>query len=135
MEEQKDKPQGTEPLTSATEAEAEPAPAAEEAAHETAEAAPEAPEEAQPIKENALAEKRGRMVVGGAVSVVIISVIALLVAAIFQLTSRWLMVCPSDLPVNDPAPILWKGMVSETVQPQPLGVPEKLSGEAGYKQQ
>jgi len=66
--------------------------------------------------------------------VVIISVITLLVAAIFQLTSRWVIVCPSDLPVNDPAPILWKGMVSESVPPQPLGVPEKLTGEAGYKQ-
>ncbi|MFZ5865387.1 MAG: hypothetical protein ACOYXY_05875 [Thermodesulfobacteriota bacterium] len=134
MEEQKDKPQGTEPLTPAAEEEAESASAAEEAAPATVEVAPEVPEEVQPIKENALAEKRGRMVVAGAVSVVIISVIALLVAAIFQLTSQWLMVCPSDLPVNDPAPILWKGMVSESVSPQPLGVPEKLTGEAGYKQ-
>jgi hypothetical protein len=127
MEEQKDNPQETEPLTPAAQEEGEPAPTA-------AKPAPEASEEAQPVKENALAEKRGRMVVAGAVSVVIISVIALLVAAIFQLTSRWLIVCPSDLPVNDPAPILWKGMVSESVQPQPLGVPEKLTGEAAYKQ-
>jgi hypothetical protein len=134
MEEQKDKPQEMEPLTPTAEGEAESASAAEKAVPETVEAAPEAPEEAQPVKENALAEKRGRMVVGGAISVVIISVITLLVAAIFQLTSRWVIVCPSDLPVNDPAPILWKGMVSESVPPQPLGVPEKLTGEAGYKQ-
>ena len=131
MEEQKDKHQEREALTPTVEGEAEPAQVAEKAA----EAAPEGPEEAHSVKDNALAEKRGRVVVAGAVSVVIISVIALLVAAIFQLTSRWLVVCPSDLPVNDPAPILWKSMVSESVQPQPLGVPEKLTGEAGYKQQ
>jgi len=52
-------------------------------------------------------ETRGRMIRAGLIATVILSGIAVLVAGIFQLTSRWLIPCPTDLPVNDPAPILW----------------------------
>jgi len=79
------------------------------------------------------AEKRGRMVVAGLVATVVVSFIALLVAAIFQVTSRWLITCPTDLPVNDPAPILWKAMVSESATPFRLGVPGDMLKDAGFK--
>jgi hypothetical protein len=77
--------------------------------------------------------KRGRMIAAGVAATVILSLIAILVAAIFQVTSKWLVVCPTDLPVNDPAPILWKTMVSESVTPFGLGVPEDILKEAGFK--
>lgn len=92
----------------------------------------EQPEE-PPVEKDSAGEKRGRMVVAALVATVGVSLIALLVAAIFQLTSRWLVVCPTDLPVNDPAPILWKAMVTENVSPHQLGVPGEILKEAGFK--
>jgi len=115
---------------------------------ETEESAPEpsvAPEpEAvpQPVEEparkeeelnNSLRNKRGRMIAAGLVATVILSVIALVVAGVFQLTSRWLIVCPVDVPVNDPAPVLWKAMVEENVVPAALGTPTNVRGETGLK--
>lgn len=82
---------------------------------------------------NSLAEKRSRMIAAGVVLAVILSVIAVLVAGIFQLTSQWFIACPSDLPVNDPAPILWKKMESTKLGNQPLGVTEKLVSETRFK--
>ncbi|MEI7449809.1 MAG: hypothetical protein WCJ75_09300 [Desulfomonile sp.] len=84
-------------------------------------------------KSNALNNKRGRLITASLVATAILSVIALLVAGIFQLTARWMLVCPTDLPVNDPAPILWKDVVSEKVASRTLGVPEKLLTEVGLK--
>ncbi len=62
-----------------------------------------APAPEQPHQVNALAQKRGRMVAAGVLSAVILAVVAVVVAGIFGITSGWLKVCPTDLPVNDPA--------------------------------
>jgi len=123
-QEQENKTKETE--AEATSAEAEPA--IEAAAEE------EAPEPQKPVVEpDLVGQKRGRMIVGGLVATVVVSLIALLVAAIFQVTSRWLITCPTDLPVNDPAPILWKAMVSESATPGRLGVPGDMLKDAGFK--
>jgi hypothetical protein len=82
---------------------------------------------------NALAEKRGRMVMAGVVIAVILSVIAVLVAAIFQLTVRLIAHCPADVKINDPAPILWKKMETPNLGDQSLGVAGKLLTEARFK--
>ena len=74
------------------------------------------------------------MVATGLVTAVILSLIAVIVAGIFQITSRLLIPCPTDLPVNDPAPILWKNMTSQQVTPQPLGISDKISGEVKLKE-
>ena len=65
---------------------------------------------------NGLALKRGRMVATGLVTAVILSIIAVIVVGIFQITSRLFIQCPTDLPVNDPAPILWKDVTSQQVK-------------------
>lgn len=81
------------------------------------------------------ADRRGRLVVAGLIATATVSIVALGVAGIVQLTSRWLTTCPTDLPVNDPAPILWKSVTADQIKPTPLGVPEKVAGEARFKQQ
>ena len=97
-----------------------------------AEQDPEKPRE--PVVEpETVGQKRGRMITAGLVATIIVSLVALLVAAIFQVTSRWLVTCPTDLPVNDPAPILWKTMVSESATPFRLGVPGDILKEAVFK--
>lgn len=95
---------------------------------------PAAVEEPMAAKDD-LPEKRGRLVTAGLLATVAVALVALAVAGIVQLTSRWLAVCPTDLPVNDPAPVLWKAVVTDDVKVQSLGVPEKLLGEARFKQQ
>jgi hypothetical protein len=77
--------------------------------------------------------KRGRMMTAGIVATIILAAVAILVAGIFQLTSRWTMVCPRDLPVNDPAPILWQTVVAEKSKSASLGVPEKVLSEAAFR--
>jgi hypothetical protein len=99
-----------------------------QAPEETAES--KVPEE---ITNNHIAQKRGRMVAAGLIASVILAVVAVTVAGIFQLTSAWLIKCPSDLPVNDPAPILWKDVESKEVKSAPLGVPERLLKQASWK--
>jgi hypothetical protein len=79
-------------------------------------------------------EKKGRLMAAAFVATVIVSFLALAVAGIVQLTSRWLITCPTDLPVNDPAPVLWKAAVSGDVTVQSLGVPEKILEQARFKQ-
>ena len=69
----------------------------------------------------------------GVVLAVILSVIAVFVAAVFQLTARFIAHCPSDLKVNDPAPILWKKMETADLGKQPLGVAGKVLSEARFK--
>ena len=127
-QEEKDKLQETEPAPVVASAEEEPAPV-EPMELESA----EEPEEAPP-KEDALNGKRGRVVAAGLVATVAVALIALLVAAVFQVTSRWLITCPTDLPVNDPAPVLWKAMLSEKVGPYGLGVSGEVLKEAGLKE-
>lgn len=92
-------------------------------------------EEEKPADEvKELAIRRGRIVATGLVTAVILSLIAVIVAGIFQITSRLLIPCPTDLPVNDPAPILWKNMTSRQVAAQPLGISDKISGEVKLKE-
>ncbi|MGC8906378.1 MAG: hypothetical protein ACP5M0_02930 [Desulfomonilaceae bacterium] len=102
---------------------------------ETLSAAEPAAEETPSPKSsnNHLAERRGRMITAGLLATVILAVIAILVSGIFQLTSRWLMVCPKDLPVNDPAPILWQDVVAQEPKPAKLGAPEKLASQVLFK--
>lgn len=76
---------------------------------------------------NNLAEKRGRLITAAMIATIIMSVIAVLVVGIFQITNKMLVVCPQDLPINDPAPILWHDIVSDQVKVARLGVPEKVT--------
>ncbi len=85
------------------------------------------------ITNNHVAQKRGRMVAAGFIASVILAVIAVTVAGIFQITSGWLIKCQSDLPVNDPAPILWKDVASKEDKSAPLGVPENIVKQASWK--
>lgn len=80
------------------------------------------PEPVQPPPSNGLAQKRGRMIAAGMLTAVILAVIAVVVAGIFQLTSGWLKVCPKDLPVNDPAKVLSSELTMEKAEPRPRGV-------------
>jgi len=95
--------------------------------------AEEAEEEQQVQEAVSQAQKRGRMIAGGLVTAVVVSLVAVLVAGIFQINSKWLRPCPTDLPVNDPSPKLWQEMVSHKVTIQSLGVPETVSTEAQFK--
>ncbi len=91
-------------------------------------------EDEKPVIEvNHLAAKRGRMVATGLVTAVILTVIAVIVAGIFQITSRLFIPCPTDLPVNDPAPILWQNIVSPQATPQSLGISDKIADEVKLK--
>ncbi len=87
----------------------------------------------QPQHSNGLAEKRGRMIAAGVLSAVILAVVAVVVAGIFGLTSGWLKVCPTDLPVNDPARVLSSQLTMEKTEPQPLGVSGKIADETRLK--
>ncbi len=102
-----------------------------ESEQQMSDAAPEA--ESKEAYNNHIAEKRGRMIASGMVVAVVVGVIAVAVAAIFQLTSTWLIKCPQDLSVNDPAPILWSDVVSAKSKEAPLGVPKKLAKESSLK--
>lgn len=95
--------------------------------------APEAHEAAAEKVPNGLAEKRGRMVASGLIAAVVLSLVAVLVAGIFQLGSKFLAPCPADLPVNDPSPILWKALTAESVPQQSLGVAKNVSGQVRLK--
>ena len=87
----------------------------------------------QEAPNNHLALKRGRMVAAGLVAAVILSLIAVAVAGIFQFTSQLLMPCPKDLAVNDPAKVLWTDVVSDGQKPASLGVPENLAKKVSLK--
>lgn len=90
------------------------------------ESAPEHPE-------NQVTEKRARLVSAGLIAAVVLSLIAVAVAGIFQLTLKWMIVCPTDLPVNDPAKVLWQEVVSEKDISKPLGVSGPLVAETKFK--
>ena len=89
--------------------------------------------DAVPKNNNHLAEKRGRMIASAVLAAVVLSVIAVVVAGIFHWTAGYLMVCPKDLDVNDPAPALWEKMEAKSLKTQPLGVPKNLLTMAGFK--
>ncbi|MGB6063384.1 MAG: hypothetical protein WBG50_01160 [Desulfomonilaceae bacterium] len=79
-------------------------------------------------------QKRGRMIAAGLVTAVILSVVAVLVAGVFQFGFRWLRPCSKDLPVNDPSPKFWQELVSEKVPAQTLGVPVTLAPKVQFKE-
>lgn len=79
-------------------------------------------------------QKRGRMIAAGLITAVILSVIAVLVAGVFQFGLRWLRSCPRDLPVNDPSPKFWQEMVAEKVPAKTLGVPVTLAPKVRFKE-
>jgi hypothetical protein len=81
-----------------------------------------------------LAEKRTRLVTAGLATAVILSVIAVLVAGVFQLTSIWLFASQEQHSANGPTPLLWNQLVSERVQAQPLGVPRDVAVQVGLKE-
>ncbi|AFM24095.1 hypothetical protein [Desulfomonile tiedjei] len=95
--------------------------------------AAEAKTEDEPYR-NHIAEKRGRMVAAGIITAVGVSIIAVIVAGIFHFTSKLLIVCPTDLPVNDPSPKLWSQIVSEKQENMALGVSGQLAVETKFKQ-
>ncbi|MCA1960895.1 MAG: hypothetical protein LDL33_08860 [Desulfomonile sp.] len=82
---------------------------------------------------DALAEKRGRMVTAGILSAVILSLIVVLVAGIFQLSYRLMMKCPQDLSVNDPALVLWQKMETPRLGEQSSGLNNEQLQAAGLK--
>jgi hypothetical protein len=87
----------------------------------------------EPAHLNSLAQKRGRMVSAGVLTAVIVSAVAVVVAGIFGLTSTWLKVCPTELPVNDPARYLSDQLTKEQGGPQPLGISGKIAEQTRLK--
>jgi hypothetical protein len=71
-------------------------------------------------------ERRGRWIVAGLTAAAAATVVAVVVAGIFQFTSRWLTQCPRDRTANGPAQVLWKDVISDKSPSQPLGVPKEL---------
>jgi hypothetical protein len=76
--------------------------------------------------------RKGRLIVAGLVATSVAAIIVVVVAAFFQISAIWLKRCPAELPVNDPAPILWSDITSEKPRPQALG-PEDLVKNARLK--
>ncbi len=76
---------------------------------------------------NHVVEKRSRLISASIIAIIIISVISVSVFGIFQLTSKLLVVCPFEVPINDPAPVLWQDIISEQTKSAKLGVPEKMA--------
>lgn len=107
-----------------------------EAVKEPAEEQPDETSKAEGAEEayqNHVAEKRGRMVATGLIAGVIMSVIAFVVAVGFQTTAKYMTVCPTDLPVNDPAKVLWQEIIAEKNGSKTLGVSEPLVMETRFK--
>lgn len=72
-------------------------------------------------------EKRSRLISASIIAVIIISLISVSVFGIFQLTSKFLVACPFEVPINDPAPVLWQDIISEQTRSARLGVTEKMA--------
>jgi hypothetical protein len=100
-------------------------PAVEERLEEAVEERSPAEQEPE-VDESLPQENQGRLIVSGIVAAVIVSAIAIAVAGVFQLTSKWFFACPKDMTVNGPAPALWEDTLSQQLTPRTLGVPEKL---------
>lgn len=94
-----------------------------------------AAEEAPKVDHAPREERHGRLIAAGIVAAVIVSAVAIAVAGIFQLTSKWLFACPWDMTVNGPAPVLWNEVASDKVTQHPLGVPEQLARITKFKTQ
>ncbi len=83
---------------------------------------------------NELDAKRGRMVATGFITAVILSIVVVFVAGIFQISARLLAPSTVDLPINDPAPILWNSATAAQPSGQSLGVSEKIAPEVKLKE-
>jgi hypothetical protein len=70
-------------------------------------------------------ELKARLIMGGLVAAALVSVVAVLVAGIFQLSTLWLS-CKPNLPVSDPARAHWNELISEKITTANTGVPKKL---------
>jgi hypothetical protein len=86
-----------------------------------------------PEHDNGLNQKRARIMAAGILTAVLLSVVAVLVAGIFAFTTRWMKVCPTDLPVNDPARQLSQQLAAEKAGSQSLGVSGKIAEETRLK--
>lgn len=82
---------------------------------------------------NGLAQKRGRIMVAGALTAVLLSAVAVIVAGIFGITSHWLKTCPLDVPVNDPARELSQQLTAEKIASQSRGVSGRIAEETRLK--
>jgi hypothetical protein len=103
-----------------------PEPETEERREEAAVESCKAEEEEVAVAGAAVRERRGRLIMAGLAAATVATLVAVIVAGLFQFTSKWLTQCPRDRTANGPALILWKGVISDKTAPQPLGVPEKL---------
>lgn len=90
-------------------------------------------EEAAKTETDTCTETPCRIILTGVFTAAILAVIAVLVGGIFQITSSWLTACPHDLPVNDPAPVLWQHMTSSQPAPASTGVPAAIALQAQFK--
>ncbi len=93
----------------------------------------ESSEEIKTNNHNNAHAKRGRMLTAVLVVTIVLTFIAVTVAGVFELTGRFLRVCPKELPVNDPSPILWNDVTSEKPVQATLGVSQKLKEETALK--
>ncbi len=83
---------------------------------------------------NELDAKRGRMITTGFITAVILSIVVVFVAGIFQISARLLAPSTVDLPINDPAPILWNSATAPQPAVQSLGVSDKIAPEVKLKE-
>jgi nitrate reductase NapE component len=78
-------------------------------------------------------EKRSRIITSALMATIIMTLIAVAVAGVFQLTATFTKVCPAELPINDPSPVLWNDTTSDKPVTAALGVPDKLKQETALK--
>ncbi|MFH0960194.1 MAG: hypothetical protein V1897_15985 [Pseudomonadota bacterium] len=90
-------------------------------------------EEAESKHRNDSSAKRSRIITSALMATIIMTLIAVAVAGVFQLTASFMRICPSELPVNDPSPVLWNDMTSDKPVTAILGVPDKLKQETALK--
>lgn len=57
--------------------------------------------------------KRSRIITAALMATIIMTLIAVTVAGVFQLTASFMRICPAELPVNDPSPVLWNDITSD----------------------
>jgi hypothetical protein len=103
-----------------------PEPETEERQEEAAVESCKAEEEEIAVAGATAREKRGRLIMAGLVAATVATLVAVIVAGLFQFTSKWLTQCPRDRTVNGPSSVLWKDVLSDKGTQQPLGVSAEL---------
>lgn len=76
---------------------------------------------------NHVLDKRSRLISASLMTVMIVSLVSVFVFGIFHVTGRLWKVCPAEIPINDPAPVLWQDIISEQIKSAKLGVPDKIN--------